>query len=66
MSFPLDLLTSRYAELNPALRWFPTEDNVENAVGLRYDFGFVEELSWEQYSLRDFAALEVGFREYKD
>jgi hypothetical protein len=66
MSLPSDLPTSRYAELNPALHWFPAADNVENADGQRCGFGFMEELSWEHHSLRDFPALEAGFREYKD
>ncbi len=66
MSLPSDLPTSLYAELNPAQRWFPAADNVENADGQRCGFGFMEELSSKQHTLRDFAAHEAGFREYMD
>jgi len=51
MSLPSDLPTSRYAELNPALRWFLATENVERADGQRYGFGFVGELSSKQHTL---------------
>jgi hypothetical protein len=60
-----------YADASPTTQallrwWFVTVHNVENAVGLRCDFGVVDEASSKQHTAQDFASLADGFRKYKD
>jgi hypothetical protein len=60
-----------YADASPTTRallrwWFATEHDVEHAVGLRGDFGVVDEASSKQHAAQEFASLADGFRGYKD
>lgn len=55
------------ATIEALLRWwFATEHDVEHAVGLRGDFGVVDEASSKQHAAQEFASLAAGFREHKD